>query len=138
MATRSTIARLTANGVESIYCHWDGYPAHVGRTLNDHYTDEAKIARLLSLGDLSSLADEIGEQNDFDNPDRNICLFYGRDRGEDGVESQMHTTVDHWLSNRAGSGCEYGYLWNGITWEVFGREYGKGWREHRADERTPE
>ena len=40
MATRSRIAIEKENGtVESIYCHWDGYPENNGRILVENYTD---------------------------------------------------------------------------------------------------
>ena len=52
--------------VESIYCHFDGYPEGVGQTLLDHWTTLAKVNRLIKLGDLSSLGSEIGKKHDFD------------------------------------------------------------------------
>ena len=136
MATRSTIARLIGNEVESIYCHFDGYPEGVGATLSAHYTDPLKIARLMSLGDVSVLAEEIGESNDFDNPTDNVCLFYGRDRNEDGVDALSHKSVSAWLAAREDNGCEYAYFWNGLAWETFQRKYDEGWVELREND-TP-
>lgn len=119
MATRSTIAKLNRDGtVTSIYCHFDGAPYGVGATLAEHYTDPTKIDQLLVLGDLSSLAEEIGAKHDFDNPTPGQCLFYGRDRGEYGTEALLHESTEQWLDSRSGSGCEYGYLWNGDAWET--------------------
>ena len=116
MATRSTIAVRTPEGtIRSIYCHWDGYPAGVGQTLNVHYNDPTKIEQLISFGDLSSLHAEIGTANDFGNPDEGICLFYGRDRGETGIDAVTHDTVDEWIAYRNDQGCEYGYLWTGVA-----------------------
>lgn len=120
MATRSTIAMELQDGwVRSVYCHWDGYPDGVGAVLRDHYTDTTKLEQLLSLGDLSVLDDEIGEKQDFGDRKEGTCLFYGRDRGEDGVGPLVHGSVEQWLSSRKGSCCEYGYLWNGISWVTF-------------------
>lgn len=103
MATRSTIAVEHADGridgrVTQVYCHFDGYPAHNGKILLEHYTDPAKAAELVSHGAISILKPEIGVQrpfgnpyNMFDNPVEyhkfneqygNQCLFYARDRGE--------------------------------------------------------
>ena len=121
MATRSTIAKENADGtITSVYCHWDGYPEGVGYTLADHYTDPAKIDQLLALGDLSVLDAEIGDSNDFDNRIDGICLFYGRDRGEE-VPPMTHATFEEWKAIRGDSGCEYGYLWlNGTNvWSIF-------------------
>jgi hypothetical protein len=121
MATRSTIAKENADGtITSVYCHWDGYPEGVGQTLADHYTDPAKIDQLLALGDLSVLDAEIGDSNDFDNRIDGICLFYGRDRGEE-EPPMTHATIEEWKADRSMSWCEYGYLWmNGTTvWTTF-------------------
>lgn len=38
MSTRSAIIRKTEDGsYEGIYCHFDGYLAGVGKTLQEHY-----------------------------------------------------------------------------------------------------
>jgi hypothetical protein len=120
MATRSTIGILNGdNSVTSIYCHWDGYPEGVGATLREHYTATETITNLMALGDLSALGDTIGTQKKFTTAALNAeCLAYGRDRGETGVEARTHGSAEAWVSDRRGSHCEYGYLWNGITWET--------------------
>ena len=57
MATRSTIALEFADGtVGQVYCHWDGYLAHNGKMLQEHYSDPFKLRDLIDLGDLSTLA----------------------------------------------------------------------------------
>ena len=121
MATRSTIGMIQEDGttIRSVYCHWDGYPDGVGATLREHYTDSTTIENLLALGDLSVLDENLGEPQDFDNRTEGWSLFYGRDRGEDGVSALVHANKDEWLAFRKGSWCEYGYLWNGITWSTF-------------------
>ena len=89
MSTRSYIGLLLDDGrVEAIYCHGDGYPSHNGFILNNFYCDIEKIKKLILLGDLSSLAEEIGEKHDFDRCPPNWCNAYSRDRGEESVESQ--------------------------------------------------
>lgn len=119
MATRSTIARKTDAGIESIYCHWDGYPAGVGATLREHYRTETKITALMALGNLSVLGAEIGTRKDFETSVlNNECLAYGRDREETKQEVIMHDTFIDWVNARADSGCEFGYLWNGSDWET--------------------
>ena len=120
MATRSTIAvRLEDGSVRSVYCHFDGYPDGVGAILRDHYTDPAKIERLLDIGDLSVLDVEIGEKVDFNGRPEGQCLFYGRDRGETGINARTHADENEWLGYRKGNACEYGYLWNGAWWVVY-------------------
>ena len=86
MSTRSLIAQEQEDGtIKAIYCHFDGYPGHVGGVLGEHYTDQAKVSRLLDLGGISVLAPELGEQIDFDGPEAHAgkqVLAYHRDRGE--------------------------------------------------------
>ena len=123
MATRSHIGILNQNGtVDYIYCHFDGYLEHNGKILNEHYNTEGRVRALIELGDLSSLAPEIGEKHDFDShtPEtRNWCLVYGRDRGEDGTEAQTIPYRDYTLEHFE----EYTYLFTpGKGWEV--RSYG--------------
>ena len=118
MATRSHIGKLLPNGsVKYIYCHWDGYPEHNGKILKEHYTDEAKIDALLELGDLSSLGEEIGEKQDFNNQDTHNskwCLAYGRDRGENNIDARISPTVSDMIDQA------YHYVWNGASWSCFG------------------
>lgn len=118
MATRSTIARLNADHtVTAIYVHWDGYIHHNGHILKDHYMDPTKIDQLMNLGALSSLRPEIGEKQDFDAPtDKDWCVAYGRDRGEEDVAARTYDNVQMWLDN----GEEYNYLWDGSEWHVAG------------------
>ena len=121
MATRSTIAMRLEDGetIRSVYCHFDGYPDGVGATLREHYTNAAKIEQLLDLGDLSVLDVEIGEKVDFNGRPEGQCLFYGRDRGETGINARTHADENEWLGYRKGNACEYGYLWNGAWWVVY-------------------
>jgi len=117
MATRSNIAYKTAEGkIRSVYCHWDGYPAHNGEMLRRYYTDQSKIEALIELGSISSLAAELGEKQDFD--DRSTqkddwTLAYHRDRGEQLVVSE-YDDVPSWIEDME----EYAYLWNGEEWLV--------------------
>ena len=125
MATRSRIGLCQgAQGIESVYCHWDGYPEHNGRILLDHY-DEAKLVQLLALGDLSVLAPEIGEQHPFSQLEvpadqrvnyDNWCTFYGRDRGETGVGSRRQYTVAQFFGAADSCGAEWVYLLQQGEW----------------------
>ena len=126
MATRSSIAIKTEDGIRSIYCHWDGYVEHNGRILKEYYNTRDTVNQLMELGDLSSLGIEIGDVHPFD---RNFnepelpmtedwCMAYGRDRGETGVEAQTHATIADWVEARAESWCEYFYLFDGQDWIV--------------------
>jgi hypothetical protein len=107
MATRSTIALEYADGtVGQIYCHWDGYLSNNGRILQDHYQDPFKVRSLLDLGDLSSLGANIGVKHEFD-ANTDDCTFYGRDRGETGVEARTFTDVSDYVRNLQGEEFDY-------------------------------
>lgn len=55
MATRSLIGIQNKDGsIETIYCHWDGYPTYVGTVLSLFY-GEKETRKLLKLGNRSSL-----------------------------------------------------------------------------------
>jgi len=129
MGTRSRIGIRNADDtVDSIYCHWDGYPEHNGRLLVEHYTDEAKVRELIALGDLSSLAEEIGVKHPFDTHDfpggdeahgklyGKMCTAYGRDRGETNVDPEHSHSVDAFL--RISCGAEYYYIFHYGRWMV--------------------
>ena len=93
MSTRSyiVIEKKRKSGeyyYEGVYCHWDGYPSYNGQILFNNYQDREKVEKLISLGDISSLAEEIettDSTHSFETPVEDVTVFYGRDRGEDGV-----------------------------------------------------
>lgn len=129
MSTRSFIGTYNDdNTLTGIYCHFDGYPEYVGRTLLEHWTDPDKVNALMALGNLSMLGMEVGEAHGFDDTDHpkrhEWCLAYGRDRGETGQEAQ--TFADHYeFLKAANESCaEYAYLldedYTGVfTWRVY-------------------
>lgn len=117
MATRSNIAMKTKEGkIVSVYCHWDGYVANNGKILLENYTDIDKIEALVALGSISSLGEQIGDKQDFDNRDTQKdewTLFYSRDRGEQ-LSIQEYDDIPSWIADME----EYAYLWNGQEWLV--------------------
>jgi len=121
MSTNSRIGKKLEDGtIKSIYCHWDGYPEHNGEILKEHYKTEAKIDALLELGDLSSLAQDIGMQHDFKDPEPGWCVAYGRDRGEPNTKARISTTLSDMIQE------EYNYVWDNGKWRCYndsGREF---------------
>ena len=128
MGTRSRIGVMHGDKVKSIYCHWDGYLEHNGAILQEHY-DSAKANHLVALGDLSSLRPNIGEKHafsQFELPAEEVeafkaltedwCTFYGRDRGEKGVEFKVAQTFDEFLEQCYNSGAEYYYIMRDGVW----------------------
>ena len=116
MATRSNIAYRTPEGtIRSVYCHWDGYPAHNGEMLRRYYTDQTKIQQLIELGSLSSLNENIAPKgtHNFDKAEEGVVVAYHRDRGEDLYISE-YADIPSWIDDME----EYAYLWNGREWLV--------------------
>lgn len=122
MGTRSTIALEYADGtVEQVYCHWDGYLDHNGKILLQHWSDPFKLQKLIDLGSLSSLGKEIGVKHPFDNPSvfgtteyeafkalyGDMCLFYGRDRGETDVSKNKFKDFADYKANHDEQEYEY-------------------------------
>lgn len=114
MGTRSRIAIENDSGsFTSIYCHWDGYPAHVGVLLRDHYATPERLRRLLALGDLSSLGAEIGGRHSFNGgpPEgRDWCTAYGRDRGEVDIDAKIDPSLEALGATAKNCGAEYLYI----------------------------
>jgi len=124
MGTRSRIGVMHGDTVKSVYCHWDGYLEHNGSILQKHYSQSPKANNLIALGGLSSLRPEIGEKHLFSSMEINdkderaayeetvkdMCTFYGRDRGETGQEFKVFPTLAKAADYFEGSWCEYLYV----------------------------
>ena len=130
MGTRSRIGVMHGDTVKSVYCHWDGYLEHNGRILQEHYgSDQSpKANHLVALGDISSLAREIGEKHPFSRFDTdmsdeayeklygNMTTFYGRDRDEEGVDFKVAHTFAAFLDQVESCGAEYYYIMRDGVW----------------------
>ena len=56
MSTRSVIGILNEDKtVNSVYCHFDGYPEHTGYFLKKFFDTKQKVENLISNGDISCL-----------------------------------------------------------------------------------
>lgn len=129
MATRSMIAQMDDNGItaQAVYCHWDGYLENNGRILQDHY-NSVKTRELISLGDISSLREEIGSAHPFSrlecglNSDQweaqygNQCTFYGRDRGESNTAASSYSSLAELIDSAEGCGAQFVYILLGEEW----------------------
>lgn len=59
MSTRSSIAVQREDGsVVGVYCHFDGYPSHVGAILKKFYCDQDAAIELVEGGGLMSIQRE--------------------------------------------------------------------------------
>ena len=78
-----------------IYCHFDGYLEHNGEILVNHYKDRKKVEELLTLGDLSSLAENINpdptkeHSYEYSKRQENVCVSYNRDRQDNDPEKMF-------------------------------------------------
>lgn len=122
MSTRSYIVRENSDGTYTgIYCHCDRYPTYNGAMLLDHYATRDRVDRLLSFGHLSILGEKIEPDpslpHSFDDRQEGVCVFYGRDRGE---EHQHVLKVDLKEIDKSESWVDYCYVFGKDgTWRYF-------------------
>ena len=141
MATRSRIGLKLEDGtIKHSYCHFDGYPHGVGHTLVKHYSDIEKVKELLSFGDMSFLAPKVTPDgiHNFDNPEQDVTVFYGRDRAEADVDS-VTTSIDEYLSVKYSSCIDYQYVFSGERWWAYDNNDKFGWelvKRYLPDEYT--
>ena len=105
MSTRSAIGMLTWDGkVKAVYCHWDGYPQGVGRTLRDLYKDVFKVAGLINNNKaISSLGKNVKESK-----------FIESDKWQALTFDTPDAMIEHYKTNW----CEYFYLFCDDYWKV--------------------
>ena len=119
MGTRSRIGVMHGDNCKSVYCHWDGYLDHNGRILLEHY-DSSKANHLVALGDISSLGNSIepleGTEHSFADPAKDITVFYGRDRGEEGTEFKADHTFEDFFNRAERCGAEFYYIMRDGVW----------------------
>jgi hypothetical protein len=144
MGTRSNIiVKRASGGWHRIYCHWDGYVSHNGRILAKHYNSQKRAEALVNLGDLSALGSTLGRKHPFDAPRMfspnsteisaayedyqkrfgNMCLSYGRDRGEKDARGLAFETLQAAFPEPE-TWAEYVYVWDGAQWLVGNAEEG--------------
>jgi hypothetical protein len=134
MATRGNIGIINEDGsVTGIYCHWDSYPEYVGKLLLNHYNNTAIVYELMSLGNLSYLAENLYSDNNshsFRNPVDGVCVAYGRDRGETGTNSKTFDNISEFEEFAGNSWADYQYLFNNGKWQY--RNHNGTWNELTA------
>lgn len=128
MATRSSITVKMADGrFRSVYCHFDGYLDGVGTTLLVNYNTYEQALALVSIGDLSVLAESIECPlgHSFENQIKGYSVFYGRDRGEDDTEPFDADTYNEVMAR---NNQEYNYLFDDGEWKVFNKYSGSDFK----------
>lgn len=113
MGARSYICIEQDDGkYKGVYCHNDGYLDYNGRILFEHYNQREKVVELIKNGDMSSLGKEINpditKPHNFVQRQSGVCVFYGRDRGEDNTKARIINLED---VNNPNSWIEYCYIY---------------------------
>ena len=144
MATRSNIGIVNEDGsITGIYCHFDGYPEYVGKMLLNHYTTSDIVNGLMNLGNLSILSESLysttginlysdNNRHTFNNPQDGVCVAYGRDRGEQNVDSVKYEDLGQYEDMAADTLAEYQYLFDDGKW-MYRCTYKGGWKELTAE-----
>ena len=109
MATRSRIGlQLSDDSIVSVYCHYDGYPAHNGRVLRTHFDTIEKVRELIDGGDMSCTRTNVGWNNET-LPE--VGPLYYSARGED-CPPRHDETMTEFFNN----GEEFGYIYQNGEW----------------------
>jgi len=121
MSTRSRIAIPSTGGrFKSIYCHWDGEPAWVGRILVECYASATHARALIKVGDISTLcarlAPDKGVLHTFDNPVRYTTVAYGRDRGDEDCQALTSNNFSALVFAAGECNAEYVYVFAEGKW----------------------
>ena len=99
--------------ITSTYGHYDGYPEWAGKHLKKYYRNPAVVKQLLKLGraGISTIGKKIKGSKDhsFEKPEKDVTVFYGRDRGEKGSMTSKWGNRD---KVKFDSGEEYAYIYN--------------------------
>lgn len=127
MSTNSNIILRRKDDIyQYSYCHWDGYLEHNGNILYKYYDSIEKIEKLLSYGDISYLGSKLNpsyrSKHTMEKPQKDVCLFYHRDRKE--PICRMHITMS------PPENQEYNYLFDSYVnmWYVNCSETNNVWR----------
>ena len=129
MSTRCKIATVNPDKtVKAIYCHFDGYYAHVGKMLYNHYNTQEKIDELLALGALETLHENINPDPNFPHNETHaqvgVVFAYERDgKGtfdNDFKKEEFYENADEYLKTY--DWADHLYLWDGEKWIADGQE----------------
>lgn len=125
MATRSIIAVQVENGFDAIYCHHDGYLTHNGFILLKSYNTPSLAKELISLGDISSLAERYES-----------VVAYHRDRKHNRISTApRHLLCEMDIIELAkDSYAEYIYIFTDYHWMMLRKEDGFTWKTNVEDE----
>jgi hypothetical protein len=114
MSTRARIGYETViGGVVASYHHWDGYPSALGWNLVKNYSNRSKLMQAVDYGDASywgSKISPVGPKHTFKEPEDDVNVYFGRDRGEKDVSAKCYASWKDFEENWHLSGEEYAYV----------------------------
>ena len=132
MGTRSTISILNTNGtLNSIYCQFDGYLAGIGESLYMHYNEVEKVEKLISMGAVVSLQQEIdipeGALHNFDSRIPNVTVFFQRDDQNNNSHFQSFNFTDlaNFFENNSFQGFDYLFKVKNNKWYLINSKNNK-------------
>jgi hypothetical protein len=80
----------------------------------------------MSLGDLSSLGKKLIPEGNavhtFDDPADGVCVFYGRDRKENGTNCKVSANMKEFIE--MSDWCDYCYIFEAGVWFVIEMHHG--------------
>jgi hypothetical protein len=121
-STRAQIGVADKKGnISTVYLHY-GSMGDNADVIRQFGGKEAKELVKLGKAGISFLGKKLGPKNNFANPDYEMTMFYGRDRGEKGnsVNSgKMDAIQDFARKVRNSAGAEYIYIWDEATSKWF-------------------
>jgi len=119
MSTRSVIGIMNDDKtVDSVYCHFDGYPEHTGYFLKKFFDTTEKVQNLISNGDISSLLSSQNwdrETHPKINRKQVLKTLYYFDRPEkwENIKPQKHNNVLDFLKRDCSDEFKYLFLPSG-------------------------
>ncbi len=116
MSTHCGIAVKSGNTYKTIYCHWDGYPSYMFPMLKDNYNSEATANKLVDFGDASYIAKYLEpstEAHSFDHPEKDVSVFYYRDRKE------KNLGLEHYTKEQVLDTYYYAYIFEDGEWHCY-------------------
>lgn len=121
MSTNSGIALRTGETFQTIYCHWDGHPRTMLPKLRENYNSFELANKLISMGDASSIDKKLeptpGVAHTFMMPEKDVCVFYHRDRGDDWYSCQSVCYTRRELFRQPN--FEFVYIFEDGTWNAY-------------------
>lgn len=116
------VARASDGRWATSYVNFDGYVNSVGLMLHEYYGTQARVDALLAHGHMSSLGEspDCPEGHSYDRPVDGYCVFYGRDRGEEDVDTDYYHSFQEAFVEGERQG-QFTYVWDGVSWHYDGQ-----------------